>query len=75
MLVHWTTLDISSTPCVSLLVEARRGLWPVLLSSMSIQAEEFIEKNLEAILPHLLEINANNQVWHSSPYTTYTLEL
>lgn len=29
---------------------------------MNIKAEEFIEKNLEAILPHLLEANADNQV-------------
>lgn len=29
---------------------------------MNIKAEEYIEKNLEAILPHLLEINADNQV-------------
>ncbi|XP_042276928.1 eIF-2-alpha kinase activator GCN1 isoform X2 [Thunnus albacares] len=43
------------------IVEARRGLWPILLSSMNIKAEEFIEKNLEAILPHLLEVNADNQ--------------
>uniref|UniRef100_A0A665VTG2 GCN1 activator of EIF2AK4 n=1 Tax=Echeneis naucrates TaxID=173247 RepID=A0A665VTG2_ECHNA len=35
------------------IVEARQGLWPVLLSSMNIKAEEFIEKNLETILPHL----------------------
>uniref|UniRef100_A0A8C2X4T7 GCN1 activator of EIF2AK4 n=1 Tax=Cyclopterus lumpus TaxID=8103 RepID=A0A8C2X4T7_CYCLU len=37
------------------LVGARSGLWPLLLFSMNIKAEEFIEKNLEAILPHLLE--------------------
>nr|XP_020454851.1 eIF-2-alpha kinase activator GCN1 isoform X2 [Monopterus albus] len=43
------------------IVEARHGLWPILLSSMNIKAEEFIEKNLEAILPHLLEVNADNQ--------------
>uniref|UniRef100_A0A3Q3WWH8 TOG domain-containing protein n=1 Tax=Mola mola TaxID=94237 RepID=A0A3Q3WWH8_MOLML len=43
------------------IVAARRGLWPVLLHSMNIKAEEFIEKNLEAILPHLLEVNADNQ--------------
>lgn len=29
---------------------------------MKIKAEEFIEKNLEAILQHLLEANADNQV-------------
>ncbi|XP_069022317.1 stalled ribosome sensor GCN1 [Embiotoca jacksoni] len=43
------------------IVEARPGIWPVLLSSMNIKAEEFIEKNLEAILSHLLEVNADNQ--------------
>ncbi|KAM9858158.1 stalled ribosome sensor GCN1 [Aulostomus maculatus] len=42
-------------------VAARRGLWSILLSSMNIKAKEFIEKNLEAILPHLLEVNADNQ--------------
>ncbi|XP_072770375.1 stalled ribosome sensor GCN1-like [Nerophis lumbriciformis] len=44
------------------LVEARRGLWPVLLSSMGIKAEEFVENNVDAILPHLLEVTADNQV-------------
>ncbi|XP_051924087.1 eIF-2-alpha kinase activator GCN1 [Hippocampus zosterae] len=43
------------------LVEARSDLWPFLLSSMNIKAEEFIENNLEAILPHLLEVNTDNQ--------------
>uniref|UniRef100_A0A7N8Y6V6 GCN1 activator of EIF2AK4 n=1 Tax=Mastacembelus armatus TaxID=205130 RepID=A0A7N8Y6V6_9TELE len=43
------------------IVAARHGLWPTLLSSMRIKAEEFIDKNLEAILPHLLEVNADNQ--------------
>ncbi|XP_072244658.1 stalled ribosome sensor GCN1 [Leuresthes tenuis] len=43
------------------IVKARCGLWPLLLSSMNIKAEEFIEKNLEAILPHLLEVNADSQ--------------
>ncbi|KAA8578930.1 hypothetical protein FQN60_017531 [Etheostoma spectabile] len=43
------------------IVGARSGLWPFLLFSMNIKAEEFIEKNLEAILPHLLEVNADNQ--------------
>ncbi|KAE8291635.1 eIF-2-alpha kinase activator GCN1 [Larimichthys crocea] len=43
------------------IVEARSGLWPVLLLSMNIKVEEFIEKNMEAILPHLLEVNADNQ--------------
>uniref|UniRef100_A0A8D3CW43 GCN1 activator of EIF2AK4 n=1 Tax=Scophthalmus maximus TaxID=52904 RepID=A0A8D3CW43_SCOMX len=44
------------------IVEARRGLWVVLLSFMNIKAEEFIEKNLEVILPHLLAVNGDNQV-------------
>ncbi|XP_059192909.1 stalled ribosome sensor GCN1 [Centropristis striata] len=43
------------------IVGARCGLWPFLLSSMNLKAEEFIEKNLESILPHLLEVNADNQ--------------
>ncbi|TDH12410.1 hypothetical protein EPR50_G00046790 [Perca flavescens] len=43
------------------IVGARSGLWPFLLLSMNIKAEEFIEKNLEAILPHLLEVNADSQ--------------
>nr|XP_019949232.1 PREDICTED: eIF-2-alpha kinase activator GCN1 [Paralichthys olivaceus] len=43
------------------IIEARRGIWPVLLSSMKIKAEEFIENNLEKILPHLLDVNADNQ--------------
>lgn len=46
-------------------MEARRGLWPVLLSSMNLKAEEFIENNLEAILPQLLKVDADNQVWQS----------
>uniref|UniRef100_A0A673C824 GCN1 activator of EIF2AK4 n=1 Tax=Sphaeramia orbicularis TaxID=375764 RepID=A0A673C824_9TELE len=52
------TVIITHHPSI---VEARRGLWPVLLSSMNVKAEEFIEKNLEAVLPHLLEVNADNQ--------------
>ncbi|XP_068166575.1 stalled ribosome sensor GCN1 [Antennarius striatus] len=43
------------------IVAARRGLWPVLLRFMNIKAEEFIEKNLEAILQNLLEVNVTNQ--------------
>ncbi|XP_071778358.1 stalled ribosome sensor GCN1 [Centroberyx gerrardi] len=43
------------------IVQARPGLWPLLLSTMNIKAEEFIEKNLESILPRLLEVNADNQ--------------
>uniref|UniRef100_A0AAQ5XFT2 TOG domain-containing protein n=1 Tax=Amphiprion ocellaris TaxID=80972 RepID=A0AAQ5XFT2_AMPOC len=52
------TLIVTHHPSI---VEARSGLWPILLSSMNIKAEEFIEKNLEVILPHLLEVNADNQ--------------
>uniref|UniRef100_A0AAQ4QL94 GCN1 activator of EIF2AK4 n=1 Tax=Gasterosteus aculeatus aculeatus TaxID=481459 RepID=A0AAQ4QL94_GASAC len=43
------------------LVGVRSDLWPCLLLSMKIKAEEFIEKNLEAILPHLLEVHTDNQ--------------
>ena len=43
-------------------VVARPGLWTILLQSMNIKAEEFIKKNLKAILPHLLEAKADNQV-------------
>lgn len=57
---------ILSSPSLS--VVARRGLWPVLLLSMKIKAKEFIENNLEAVLPHLLEVNTDNQVWkHPTP--------
>ncbi|XP_073321707.1 stalled ribosome sensor GCN1 [Pagrus major] len=52
------TLIVSHHPSV---VAARRGLWPVLLLSMKIKAKEFIENNLEAVLPHLLEVNTDNQ--------------
>uniref|UniRef100_A0A672G9N7 GCN1 activator of EIF2AK4 n=1 Tax=Salarias fasciatus TaxID=181472 RepID=A0A672G9N7_SALFA len=44
------TLIVTHHPSI---VEARAGLWPVLLSSMNLKADEFIDKNLEAILPHL----------------------
>ena len=69
-------LYLTSCPLLVLFfspVAARRGLWPVLLHSMNIKAEEFIEKNLESILPHLLEVNADNQVWkqHISMFHTY----
>uniref|UniRef100_A0A8C8HRQ3 TOG domain-containing protein n=1 Tax=Oncorhynchus tshawytscha TaxID=74940 RepID=A0A8C8HRQ3_ONCTS len=43
------------------IVAARPGLWPYLLSSMNIKAHEFIDKNLDDILPRLLEANADNQ--------------
>ncbi|XP_005746121.1 translational activator GCN1 [Pundamilia nyererei] len=52
------TLIVSHHPSI---VEACRGLWPVLLSSMNLKAEEFIENNLEAILPQLLKVDADNQ--------------
>uniref|UniRef100_UPI0037E8FE79 stalled ribosome sensor GCN1 n=1 Tax=Semicossyphus pulcher TaxID=241346 RepID=UPI0037E8FE79 len=52
------TLIVTHHPSI---VEARRGLWPVLLLSMNLKAEEFIEKNLEAILPRLLEVDADNK--------------
>ncbi|XP_061622693.1 stalled ribosome sensor GCN1 isoform X2 [Phyllopteryx taeniolatus] len=42
------------------LVGARSGLWLFLLSSMNIKAEEFIENNLDVILPHVL-VNTDNQ--------------
>ncbi|XP_024130877.1 eIF-2-alpha kinase activator GCN1 [Oryzias melastigma] len=51
-------LIVSHHPSI---VTARCGLWPFLLSSMKIQAEDFIEKNLEAILPRLLEVNSDSQ--------------
>uniref|UniRef100_A0A6Q2ZCD7 TOG domain-containing protein n=1 Tax=Esox lucius TaxID=8010 RepID=A0A6Q2ZCD7_ESOLU len=43
------------------IVEARPGIWPQLLSSMNINANEFIDKNLNDILPRLLEANADNE--------------
>ncbi|XP_023197971.1 eIF-2-alpha kinase activator GCN1 isoform X2 [Xiphophorus maculatus] len=52
------TLIVTHHPSI---VSARPGLWPVLLSSMKIKAEELIEKNLEAILPQLLQVNADSQ--------------
>ncbi|XP_035021502.1 eIF-2-alpha kinase activator GCN1 [Hippoglossus stenolepis] len=52
------TMIVSHHPSI---IEARQGLWPVLLSSMNIKAEEFIEQNLEKILPRLLDVNADNQ--------------
>ncbi|MEQ2249950.1 translational activator of GCN4, partial [Ilyodon furcidens] len=52
------TLIVTHHPSI---VYARPGLWTVLLSSMKIKAEELIEKNLEAILPQLLEVNADSQ--------------
>ncbi|KAM9391827.1 stalled ribosome sensor GCN1 [Pholidichthys leucotaenia] len=52
------TLIVAHHPSI---VEARWDVWPLLLSSMNIKVEEFIEKNLEAILPQLLEVNADSQ--------------
>ncbi|XP_020492033.2 stalled ribosome sensor GCN1 [Labrus bergylta] len=52
------TLIVTHHPSI---VEARRGLWPFLLLSMNIKADEFIEKNLDTILPRLLEVNADNK--------------
>ncbi|PWA18464.1 hypothetical protein CCH79_00009914 [Gambusia affinis] len=52
------TLIVSHHPSI---VSARPSLWPGLLSSMKIKAEELIEKNLEAILPQLLQVNADSQ--------------
>ncbi|KAM8866194.1 stalled ribosome sensor GCN1 isoform 2-T2 [Synchiropus picturatus] len=42
-------------------IEARRGLWTVLLSAMKMKAEEFVENNLDDILKHLLEVNTDDQ--------------
>ena len=44
-------------------VATRPGFWPVLLSAMKLQTPDFIETHLESILPHLLDLNADNQVW------------
>uniref|UniRef100_A0A1A8L3W7 GCN1 general control of amino-acid synthesis 1-like 1 n=2 Tax=Nothobranchius pienaari TaxID=704102 RepID=A0A1A8L3W7_9TELE len=52
------TLIVTHHPSI---IQARSGFWPVLLSSMNISAQAFIEKNLEAILPQLLEVNADSQ--------------
>lgn len=43
------------------IVAARPGLWPHLLATMNIKATEFIDQNLDGILPRLLEGNADNQ--------------
>lgn len=44
---------------------------------MNIKVEEFIEKNMEAILPHLLEVNADNQVRirHTPLYSAFACHL
>ncbi|XP_034077743.1 eIF-2-alpha kinase activator GCN1 [Gymnodraco acuticeps] len=52
------TLIVAHHPSI---VEVRNAIWPYLLHSMNIKPEEFIEKNLEDILPRLLEVNADNQ--------------
>ncbi|XP_035236035.1 eIF-2-alpha kinase activator GCN1 [Anguilla anguilla] len=40
---------------------ARLGLWPVLLSSMNLDATDFIDNHLDTILPRLLDDNCDNQ--------------
>ncbi|KAJ8414754.1 hypothetical protein AAFF_G00022770 [Aldrovandia affinis] len=40
---------------------ARLGLWPVLLSFMNLDATDFINQNLDTILPLLLDSNSDNQ--------------
>ncbi|KAJ8379495.1 hypothetical protein SKAU_G00002730 [Synaphobranchus kaupii] len=40
---------------------AQLDLWPVLLSYMNLDATDFIEKNLDTILPRLLDGNGDNQ--------------
>lgn len=47
-------------------VAARQGLWPVLLHTMNMKAEDFIKKNQEEIFCHLLETSAENQVSSST---------
>uniref|UniRef100_A0AAY4DUK3 TOG domain-containing protein n=1 Tax=Denticeps clupeoides TaxID=299321 RepID=A0AAY4DUK3_9TELE len=41
------------------IVTARSDLWPFLLSNMNLRAADFIERNLEKILPRLLDVNAD----------------
>ncbi|XP_030646777.1 eIF-2-alpha kinase activator GCN1 [Chanos chanos] len=43
------------------IVSVRSDLWPHLLSSMKIDAVEFLDKHLETVLPRLLEANTDNQ--------------
>uniref|UniRef100_A0A8B9GL29 GCN1 activator of EIF2AK4 n=1 Tax=Astyanax mexicanus TaxID=7994 RepID=A0A8B9GL29_ASTMX len=43
------------------IVSAKPALWPLLLSSMKINAAEFIDAHIEAILPLLLEANTDNE--------------
>ncbi|KAK3540518.1 hypothetical protein QTP70_032734, partial [Hemibagrus guttatus] len=43
------------------IVAAKSELWPLLLSSMNIDASMFIDQHLQTILPLLLEGNADNQ--------------
>ncbi|KAL0979528.1 hypothetical protein UPYG_G00186210 [Umbra pygmaea] len=43
------------------IVNVRPGVWPMLLASMNIKADEFIDKNLNDILPRLLEANTDNE--------------
>lgn len=41
---------------------AKSELWPLLLSSMKMDAAVFIDQHLQTILPLLLEGNTDNQV-------------
>uniref|UniRef100_A0A672Q2U8 GCN1 activator of EIF2AK4 n=1 Tax=Sinocyclocheilus grahami TaxID=75366 RepID=A0A672Q2U8_SINGR len=43
------------------IVAVRSEMWPSLLSTMKLDAAEFIDKHLEMILPRLLEANTDNQ--------------
>uniref|UniRef100_A0A8C5HZY1 TOG domain-containing protein n=1 Tax=Gouania willdenowi TaxID=441366 RepID=A0A8C5HZY1_GOUWI len=52
------TLIVAHHPSI---VEAHAALWPSLLSSMNLTAEQFIDQNLEDILPLLLEVSVDNQ--------------
>lgn len=47
---------------LSLSVAVRSEMWPSLLSTMKLDAAEFIDKHLEMILPRLLEANTDNPV-------------
>uniref|UniRef100_A0A671RTY5 TOG domain-containing protein n=1 Tax=Sinocyclocheilus anshuiensis TaxID=1608454 RepID=A0A671RTY5_9TELE len=43
------------------IVAVRSEMWPSLLSTMKLDAAEFIDKHLEMVLPRLLEANTDNQ--------------
>ncbi|XP_026072938.1 eIF-2-alpha kinase activator GCN1-like [Carassius auratus] len=51
-------LIVSHHPSI---VAVRSEMWPSLLSTMKLDAAEFIDKHLEKILPLLLEANTDNQ--------------